>query len=62
MTNPWITSNPYMSLWLSGANTLAAYQRSAFTSELGRQQAAMTKEWVRLWTDAWWAWPPGGPR
>jgi hypothetical protein len=62
MTNPWIKSNPYMSLWLSAANTVAAHQRSAFMGEFGRQQAALTKEWVRLWTDAWLAWTPAGRR
>jgi hypothetical protein len=59
MTHPWITSNPYMSLWLSAANTAAAHQRSAYMAELGQQQTAMTQEWVRLWTDAWMAWMPG---
>ena len=62
MTNPWLASNPFMSFWLSAANTAAAQQRSAFTAELGRQQAAMTREWVRLWTDAWMGWLPPGPR
>jgi hypothetical protein len=62
MTNPWIKSNPYLSLWLSAANTAAAHQRSVFTAELGRQQAALTQEWIRLWTEAWLAWLPRGRR
>jgi hypothetical protein len=62
MTNPWITSNPFLSLWLSAANTAAAHQRSAFTAEMGRQQAALMQEWIRLWTEAWQAWLPGGHR
>ena len=62
MTNPWIKSNPYLSLWLSAANTAAAHQRSFFTAELARQQAALTQEWMRLWEEAWLALLPGRRR
>jgi hypothetical protein len=62
MTNPWIKSNPYMSLWLSAANTAAAHQRAAFTAELARQQTVLANEWIRQWTDAWLAWLPSQRR
>jgi hypothetical protein len=54
-----IKSNPYLDLWLTVANTAAAHQRSALTSELGQKQAALVQEWMRLWTATWLVWLPG---
>jgi hypothetical protein len=62
MINPWTSRNPFLSFWLSAANTAAAAQRSAFEAELGRQQSELTREWMRLWTDAWFFWLPRGRR
>jgi hypothetical protein len=49
--------NPWMSLWLSAANTWAGAARSFWTAEMRRQQTAMinemTRQMVRLWTGAW---------
>lgn len=51
MTNPW------MSLWLSAANSWAGVARSFWTAEMRRQQTAMTNEMVRqsinFWSGAW---------
>ena len=48
--------NPWMSLWLSAANSWAAPVRNFWAGELQRQQAAMTnvtvKEMARLWAGA----------
>lgn len=49
--------NPYLSLWLSGANAWAGAMRGFWTAEMQRQQTQMmhqmTEQWVRAWTDAW---------
>jgi hypothetical protein len=50
-------SNPWLSLWLSAANTWAGAARGFWTAELHRQQTAMMNEMsrqtMRFWTDAW---------
>ena len=49
-------SNPWLSLWLSAANTWAGAARGFWTAELHRQQAAMmneiSRQTMRFWTDA----------
>jgi hypothetical protein len=54
MRNPWTAKNPLLSLWLSGANTLLSYSRSAAIAEAQRQYATLmsrqVEQWVRLWT------------
>ena len=54
--------NPWMSLWLSGANSWAGAARGMWAAELHRQQTAMlnemTKQMVRFWTGGWML--PGG--
>jgi hypothetical protein len=54
MRNPWLKKNPLLSMWLSGANAAMGYGRSRALSEMHRQSAAMSKqyvhEWMRLWT------------
>ena len=51
--------NPWMSLWLSAANSWAGASRGLWTAELHRQQTAMANEMVRqsfdFWTRAWMA-------
>jgi hypothetical protein len=57
MSNPWLKKNPFMSVWLSGANSVAGAARGRIAAEAKRQsQAAMTQatnEMFGLWTDAW---------
>lgn len=53
MANPWTKKNPFLSLWLSGANAVAGRARSAATAEAGRQQATLTEQAVRFWSGAW---------
>ena len=56
MTNPWLKKNPFMSMWLSGANTVVNSARGRATAEGKRQAAAMmaegSRQMVRFWTGA----------
>jgi hypothetical protein len=45
--------NPWMSLWLSAANSWAGAMRGLWTAELHRQQAAMANEMIRQTIDFW---------
>jgi hypothetical protein len=51
--------NPWMSVWLSAANSWGSAVRGFWTAELHRQQTAMANEMVRqtmdLWIRAWMA-------
>jgi hypothetical protein len=60
MANPWLKKNPFLSLWLSGANAAAGRARSMASAEASKQQAELTKQTVRFWTRAWR--PPVKPR
>lgn len=44
MQNPWLKKNPFMSMWLSGANRMAGTMRGLATAQAKRQiNAAVTK-------------------
>jgi hypothetical protein len=45
--------NPFMSMWLSGANAVAGRARSHAAREAKKQQTQLTKEATRFWTSAW---------
>jgi hypothetical protein len=45
--------NPWLSLWLSAANSWAGTMRGFWTAELHRQQTAMGNDMVRQMTDFW---------
>jgi hypothetical protein len=53
VANPWTKKNPFMSLWLSGANAVAGKARVRTTAAAKRTQTALTKKAVGMWTDAW---------
>ena len=57
MSNPWLKKNPWLSLWMSGANAMLGSARGRATAEARRQAAAMTNraidETVRFWTGFW---------
>jgi hypothetical protein len=55
MANPWTKKNPFMSLWLSGANSIAGKARGHATAAAKRTQTALTKKAVGMWTDAWFS-------
>ena len=54
MSNPWLKKNPFMSMWLSGANSVANSARGQLAAEAKRQSsAAITK----ATSDMLGAWP-----
>jgi hypothetical protein len=53
MPNPWLKKNPLMSMWLSSAHAAAGRTQSMVAAEASKQQAKLTKQAVRFWTDAW---------
>lgn len=56
MSNPWLKKNPFMSMWLSGAHSVAGAARGHIAAEAKRQsRAAMTQatnDVFAAWTDA----------
>lgn len=53
MSNPYTKKNPWMSLWLSGANRLAGKGRAAAQAAARRQQAAAMTEASKAVTAFW---------
>ncbi|SEA38208.1 hypothetical protein [Variovorax sp. YR216] len=57
MINPWLTKNPFMSMWLTAANQIMGTTQSLVAAEFQRQAAAMQAEFerqvVEFWTGAW---------
>ena len=56
MTNPWLKKNPFMSMWLSGANSVVNSARDRIAAEAKRQSTTAvnkaTSDMFALWTDA----------
>ena len=56
MSNPWLKKNPFMSMWLSAANSAANTARGHATAAVKRQsQAAVTQatnDVVSFWNHA----------
>ena len=56
MTNPWLKKNPYMSMWLSGANAVAGSMRGQAAAQAKRHTTATvtaaTQEIFKLWSGA----------
>lgn len=56
MKNPWSKKNPFLSMWLSGANAVGGAARGRIMAESKRQAATMiaqgTKQMTEFWTDA----------
>lgn len=55
MANPWTKKNPFLSLWLSGANRVAGQARSQAKAEATKQRSALTRQAARFWTSPWLA-------
>ncbi len=55
MKNPWTKKNPFMSMWLSGANAVAGSARARMTAEARRQakivEIEAARQVVGFWTD-----------
>jgi hypothetical protein len=56
MSNPWLKKNPFMSMWLSGANSVANTARGKLTSQAKRHAKATvaqaTNNIFGFWTEA----------
>jgi hypothetical protein len=54
MSNPWSKKNPFMSMWLSGANALMGSARSRTVAEAKRQTSTFaaegTRQMIKFWT------------
>ena len=53
MKNPWTSKNPFMSLWLSGANKIANAARGQATAAVKRETQSAVKQGTRNWFDFW---------
>lgn len=53
MKNPWTKKNPFMSMWLSGANSVAGAARGRVAAESKRQTNAFAHEATRQVVDFW---------
>jgi hypothetical protein len=63
MKNPWLRKNPFLSMWLSGANAVAGKARGKATAMARRQMDFAVKEGTKAVTDFWLdAWTPPKPR
>jgi hypothetical protein len=64
--NPWGKKNPFLSMWLSGANAIAGAARSRVSAEAKRQASAAitrgTKQATKQMTDALAGKPPAKKR
>lgn len=56
MSNPWTKKNPWLSMWLSGANAVAGAARARATAHARREASTMmtrgAKDAVDFWTAA----------
>lgn len=53
MRNPWTKKNPFMSMWLSGANSVAGSVRGRATAEAKRQATTAMTKGVKQMVDFW---------
>lgn len=52
MSNPWLKKNPFMSLWLSTANRMAAQARALVTRQINAAVTQATEENLKLMSEA----------
>jgi len=60
MKNPWLAKNPFLSLWMSGANSMFGAARGHALNEVRRQHRAMMSEGVEA-VLAFWSGAAGAP-
>jgi hypothetical protein len=53
MRNHWVQKNPFLSAWLSAANTMTGVARGYASAEMHRQMAAAQAEMTRQMIDFW---------
>lgn len=56
MQNLYTAKNPFMSLWLSAANTYMNTAKGLWTAEMQKQQHEMTKQMFDLSMRIWFPW------
>ena len=52
MSQPWLKKNPFMSMWLSGANAVAGSARAQAQRQTGAAIQKATRYMFGLWTGA----------
>jgi hypothetical protein len=62
MSNPWLKKNPFMSMWLSGANRVANTARGKITAEAKRQSTAAVTKATNDMLGAWSGAITGAPK
>lgn len=63
MSNPWMKKNPLLSLWLSGANSVAGAAQGRVRANAQRQATAATRQVTQTLMQAWLApWAATPPR
>ena len=60
MRNPWLAKNPWMSTWMSGANTVGNIARAHASRNAARLMSESVEQMVRFWGAA--AAPPPAKR
>lgn len=53
MKNPWTKKNPFLSMWLSGANAVAGSARSRASAQAKRQATTVMNQGMKQITDFW---------
>jgi hypothetical protein len=53
MKNPWARKNPFLSMWLSGANAVAGAARTRGSAALKRQTSTAVRRAQTDIADAW---------
>lgn len=53
MKNPWTKKNPFLSMWLSGANAVFGAARGRATAEAKRQASTLATKSTRQINDFW---------
>lgn len=62
MRNPWLKKNPFLSLWLSAANSVANTARAKATVAVRRQSAAAVSKASQSALQFWTAALTGAPK
>ena len=53
MKNPWLKKNPFLSMWLSGANSVLGSARGRATAEARRQGTTAVARSTKQLADSW---------
>ena len=53
MQNLYTAKNPFMSMWLSAANSSANMMRGAWAAEMQKQQQEFIQNWIKMSMQLW---------